>query len=47
MALTELLSTLSVGTYEQEFPTAFARPAGPGSTNGDPQDGSLFKDSNG
>ena len=47
MALTELLSTLSIGTYEQEFPTAFARPAGPGSTNGDPQDGSLFKDSNG
>jgi len=47
MALTELLSTLSVGTYEQEFPTAFVRPTGPGSTNGDPQDGSLFKDSNG
>jgi hypothetical protein len=47
MALTELLSTLSIGTYEQEFPAAFIRPTGPGSTNGDPQDGSLFKDSNG
>ena len=47
MALTELLSTLSIGTYEQEFPAAFTRPTGPGSANGDPQDGSLFKDSNG
>ena len=47
MALTELLSTLSIGTYEQQFPNAFTKPSGPGSTNGEPEDGTLFDDDTG